>query len=94
MINMPHGTMSHTRYNRNGFTLIELLVSVFVFLLIMLAVVTIFIREVEAFRNAKDSQRSLENAQFAMNFVAKTLRTSIVTIPEDQTVAGVQEVYA
>lgn len=61
-----------------GFTLIELMISVFIFLLIMTATVTIFTREITAYRVARETQKNLENAQFTFNFLAKTLRTSEV----------------
>ncbi len=63
---------------RKGFTLIELMVSIFIFLIIMTAIVAIFARQIQAYRHARVSQGDLENAQFAMNYMAKTLRTATV----------------
>ncbi len=63
---------------RKGFTLIELMVSIFIFLIIMTAIVAIFARQIQAYRHARVSQGDLENAQFAMNYIAKTLRTATV----------------
>lgn len=70
---------------KKGFTLVELMVSVFIFLMIMTATVTIFTREITAYRIARETQKNLENAQFTLNFIAKTLRTSQVnTLEEDE----------
>ncbi|PID51603.1 MAG: hypothetical protein CR954_00945 [Candidatus Moraniibacteriota bacterium] len=68
-----------TKHNmKKGFTLIELMVSIFIFLLIMLAIIQIFAQQILAYRRAHDRQHDLENAQYAMNYFGKTLRTSTV----------------
>lgn len=64
--------------NKNGFSLMELMVSMFVFSVIMAAVVGVFAQSASSFRRAKDIQRNLEDAQYAMNLMAKTIRTSSV----------------
>jgi len=64
------------RQKRKGFTLIEILVAMFIFLMVVLAISGTFAKEITAYRKANAIQRDLENAQFAMGFVAKTLRTS------------------
>lgn len=61
-----------------GFTLVEMMVSVFIFLLMMVAIVQIFAQQINAYRHAKEIQSDMENAQFAMNYIAKTLRTASV----------------
>lgn len=66
------------RQQKKAFTLIELMISVFIFLLIMTATVTIFTREITAYRVARETQKNLENAQFTLNFMSKVLRTSEV----------------
>lgn len=63
---------------KKGFTLVELMVSVFIFLIIMVAIVQIFAQQISAYRYARVSQSDLENAQFAMNYISKTLRTATV----------------
>ena len=72
--------MNKLRNNKKqkGFTLIELLISVFIFLVIMLGFVSVFGDMINAYRVAREMQRNLENAEFASNFVAKTLRTSTI----------------
>ncbi len=75
--------LSLKRRSLAGFTLIELMISIFIFALIMTSVVTIFTREIVAYRTAREVQKNLENAQFTLNFIAKTLRTSQVNDIEE-----------
>ncbi len=63
---------------RRGFSLIEVLVSIFIFAIIMTATANIFGHTVKSYRYARASQAALEDAQFAMNRIAKSLRTSSV----------------
>jgi prepilin-type N-terminal cleavage/methylation domain-containing protein len=71
------------RISKNqGFTLIEVLVATFIFLLLAVTVVSIFARQSVNFTYLQKQQRNVENAQFAMNFMAKTLRTSSFLIPD------------
>lgn len=70
--------MQGKKNGKRGFTLIELIVSIFIFLIIMTAIVGIFAQQIMAYRHARVSQNDLENAQFAMNYVAKTLRTATI----------------
>lgn len=65
-----------TRYK--GFTLIEVTVALFVFLTIMTALSETFVSSFSGYKNARAVQRDTENAQFAMNLMAKELRTSTV----------------
>lgn len=64
--------------NKKGFTLIEVLVSMFVFAIVMLATISIFAQIMSNYRYTRETQRALEDAQFAMNRIAKVLRTSTV----------------
>ncbi len=64
-----------------GFTLIEVLVSVFVFLIVMTAVTNTFTNGFSSYKNTKIAQKNLEDAQFALNLMAKELRTSTVVSP-------------
>jgi len=63
---------------KNGFTLIEVLVSIFIFSLLMVVTFDFFSSSVFGYRNSKAIQRDLESAQYAMNIMTKTLRTSKV----------------
>ena len=61
-----------------GFTLLEVIVSIFIFVMMMVGVTAIFAKTIKAYKNAKNIQRNLESDQFAMNQIAKTLRTSTI----------------
>ncbi len=63
---------------QRGFTLIEMMVSIFIFLLVMTAIVQIFAQQIRAYGRSRTVQGDLENAQFAMNYIAKTARTASV----------------
>ncbi len=65
------------KYNR-GFTLVEVLVSLFLFVILMAAIAQIFTSAFTGYRSTKTIQRDLEVAQFAMNTIAKELRTSSI----------------
>ena len=64
-----------------GFTLPELLVSLFVFSIAIVAATQTFTSAYAGYRMTRVVQHDLENAQFAMNILAKTLRTSSVVSP-------------
>jgi len=68
----------HRRKRNKGFTLIEVLVSLFMFLTIMTAVSQIFVSAFSGYRYTKTVQLDVEAAQFALNTLAKELRTSSV----------------
>ena len=64
--------------NKSGFSLLEVMVAMFVFTVVMLATVAFFGTTVASYRNARAIQQDLENAQYAMNLMAKTIRTSSI----------------
>ena len=66
------------RKKEKGFTLIEVLVATFVFVIVMSSVSQIFVSAFTAYRREKIIQNNLENAQFAMNTMAKELRGSSI----------------
>lgn len=66
------------RASFRGFTLIEVMVSLFVFLLIMVALSQIFAQAFSGYKNTKAVQRDVENAQYSLNILAKELRTSTI----------------
>lgn len=70
---------SFSRTSGKGFTLIEVMIALFVFLIITLAMAQTFTQSFSGYKHAKALQRDLENAQFALNLIAKELRTSTVT---------------
>jgi len=61
---------------KKGFTLVEMMVSIFIFALMMVAIAGVFASQIKTYKNARTMQGDLENAQFALNYVAKTLRTA------------------
>jgi prepilin-type N-terminal cleavage/methylation domain-containing protein len=63
---------------KKGFSFLEVIVATFIFSIIMTTTAAVFGRSFTAYRTARAIQRDLENAQFAMNAIAKTLRTSTV----------------
>lgn len=64
-----------------GFTLLEVLVSLFVFSLTLIATTQIFTSAYSGYRMTRSVQNDLENAQFAINSMAKALRSSSVVAP-------------
>ncbi|MDO8529621.1 MAG: prepilin-type N-terminal cleavage/methylation domain-containing protein [bacterium] len=64
--------------NTKGFSLIEVIISILIFVLIMTAVTMIFVNFIAAYRSAKIIQKDIESAEYAMNLMAKNLRTSTV----------------
>lgn len=64
--------------NEKGLTLMEVMVAIFIFSLMMVAVVQIFSNSTSGYRNAVKIQRNLEEAQYAINQIMKTLRTSTI----------------
>jgi len=71
-----NGSAKNNKSAVKGFTLIEMLVSTFIFSITISAIVIIFSRQTASFSYVREQQRNIENAQYAVNFMAKTLRTS------------------
>lgn len=71
-----------------AFTLVEVVVAMGLFVIIMVAVSQMFISVFKGYREARALQRDVENAQYAVNIMAKELRTS--TVVSFGTVAGTQ----
>ena len=64
-----------------GFSLIEILVAIFVFILVMAMLTGTFSSFLKSYSNAKKIQKDAEDAQYAMNLMAKTIRTSgLITV--------------
>ena len=63
---------------KKAFTLIEVIVAVFIFALMASAASGIFVKMIKSYRYAKVIQRDMESAQYAMNLITKTLRTSSI----------------
>lgn len=70
--------------NKRGFTLVEVLVAMFVFVLMATMLAASFGSFLKTYFNAKKLQKSTETAQYVMNLIAKTARTSMdinATVP-------------
>lgn len=80
---------SNHSQNTTGFTLIEVLISLFIFSIVMTAAMQIFASAYSGYRVTRLVERDIENAQFAMNALAKSLRTSSV-VSGDGTVQALQ----
>ena len=66
------------RSKYQGFTLIETVVSMFIFVLVIAATAQIFTQSFSGYRYEKSVQNDLESAQFAINTMAKELRTASI----------------
>ena len=64
------------RSNLKGFTLLEALIAVLIFSLAMVMISGVFANLLKNYTKAKKTQKNIENAQYAMNLMAKTIRTS------------------
>lgn len=73
-----------------GFSLLETLLAIFIFGLVMTSVTMYFANISKANRNSKLLQQNLEDTQFAMNRIAKVLRTSAVVDPPPIASNGIQ----
>lgn len=69
-----------------GLSLVELLVSMFIFVLIMLVITSVFIVMVKARKEAREMQKNMENLRSAIEFMAKNIRMSSVDYPDAGTV--------
>jgi prepilin-type N-terminal cleavage/methylation domain-containing protein len=64
--------------SKKGFSLIETLVAVLIFSLAVTMLAGTFSSFLKNYARAKRDQHNIENAQYAMNIMAKTIRTSAV----------------
>lgn len=64
-----------------GFTFVEVIVTMFVLVAVMAAVAGIHSGLTKSNRKAVLAQRDLEQAQYALNLMAKTIRTSAIKVP-------------
>ena len=61
-----------------GFTLIEVIMAMFIFTVMMTAISGVLVSFIKANKYARAIQQDLEDAEYAMNIIAKTLRTSSI----------------
>jgi Tfp pilus assembly protein PilV len=70
--------MKQENKTKKGFSLIEILVALFVFILAITMIVGVFANFLNNYVQTKRTLRDIENVQYAMNLIAKTVRTSAV----------------
>ncbi len=73
--------MPCTRKKILGFTLIEVVVAMAAFSVIVMGTMQIMAQSTKSYRGQKLIQTNLESAQFALNLMAKELRTSSIISP-------------
>lgn len=72
---------------KNGFTLVEVVISIGIFVIIAAGSSGVFAMAFKSYRNAKNVNENIKNAQFAVNLMNKTFRTSsIVSMPNSSTI--------
>ncbi|EKE21727.1 MAG: hypothetical protein ACD_7C00144G0003 [uncultured bacterium] len=64
--------------SRYGFTLVEVIISMGIFVVVMAGSSGVFASAFKSYKGAKNVNENLKNAQFAMNLMSKTFRTSSV----------------
>lgn len=81
--------MQMQKQKNKGFSLPEVMIAMFIFVLIMLVVTSVFVVMVKTRKNAQEMQKNMENIRYAIELMAKNIRMSDVDSP-----AGVQnELY-
>lgn len=73
--------ISTSKKNLKGFTFVEVIYTMFVLAAVMVAVAGIHSSLTKSYRKTALTQKDLEQAQYALNLMAKVLRTSFVTAP-------------
>lgn len=84
--------ISNSRISR-GFTLLETLIAIFMFSAVMMSVTVYFVNIAKTNKNSKLLQQNLEDVSFAMNRIAKVLRTSAVVKPVSSSSVQTIRVY-
>ena len=72
--------MKQKNKTKKGFTLLETLIAVFIFALAMVMISGAFANLLKNYAQAKKTQKNIENAEYAINLMAKTLRTSRLVV--------------
>lgn len=72
---------------------VEVIIAIFVFSVVMFAVMMIFTSSFGGYKKADNMAKNIENAQFAMNSMAKSLRTSKVISALSSSPSSVIRVY-
>lgn len=69
-------SLSSGRMLKSGFTLVETLIAVLIFSIVMVLLSGTFASFIKSYAQNRKIQKDTESAQYAMNLMAKTLRTS------------------
>jgi len=64
-----------------AFSLPEVIISMFIFVLIMLVVTSVFVTMVKTRKEAREAQRNMESIRYAVELMAKNIRMSRVDSP-------------
>lgn len=78
---------------KKGFNIVEVMVSIAIFSLTIVMLTGSFVGFYKNYTNAKKMQIDIENAQYAMNTMAKTLRTSEISSKTDNRYPVYLEAY-
>lgn len=70
--------MNNNCKTKKGFSLIEVIMAMFIFVLMMLTVTSVFATMVKTRRKALSTQRNMEDIRYVMEFMAKNIRMSSV----------------
>lgn len=79
--------------NQKGFTLIEVIVAMAIFMIIMGGSAGVFASAFKSYKSAKNVNENLKNAQYAMNLMTKTFRTSSIKHPPSANTTATLVVY-
>ncbi len=75
--------MQNLNKNKEAFSLPEVIVAMFIFVLMMLVVTSVFVTMVKTRKEARDMQQRMENVRYAMELMAKNIRMSRVDDVDD-----------
>jgi prepilin-type N-terminal cleavage/methylation domain-containing protein len=76
--NKRNDMIKRNNETKKGYTFLEVMISVAIFLIMTAAISKSFVSGFSTYRDSRMIQKDLETAQFAMNTLAKSLRTSSV----------------
>lgn len=68
--------MKKRQTTKSGFSLVESMIAVFIFSLVAIMLTGVFSGFLKSYKSAKKAQRSAESAQYAINLMAKSIRSS------------------
>ncbi|NTW14303.1 MAG: prepilin-type N-terminal cleavage/methylation domain-containing protein [Candidatus Moranbacteria bacterium] len=81
------------RKTLKGFTLVEMVVSVGIFAVMSTVIAGTFASGFSSYRSSRELQRDVESSQFAINTMAKHLRTSSVVTPSSASMGATDIIF-